>query len=274
MKVSIKTTFCKYQAVLIDFKRPVHFGNILYLGNIYKWARNNLDEPANNSLVDMPKWSKKTREGFCQDDLLLIPFDRHGPDALTFDDAITFCKALGGNMSMPKSPEEEKVRYDFFVNDIPENLNGWRHFWYPVTDSKGGSWFNILTGEEPKYTNWDTREPNGGIAENCTVFLMNAKPSSSSKGYSWSDFACNMEMGYVCEIMNNIRLELLGLCAKSVFDKEYAGSSILNGRRAFQGKYEFQLKWDDEKDFWAIRSDNKPDVYAFYNHSSNYPLGV
>ncbi len=247
---------------------------IINTGNIFKWERTNLDEPANNTLVDMPIWSKKTRESFCQDDLLLIPFDRFGPDALTFDNAIIFCKALGGNMSMPKSLQEENTRYNIFVKSIPETLNDRRYFWYPVTDRYGGPWINVLTGKEPTYTNWNYREPNGGIAENCTILTMYAASSFSGDTHSWADFACNMEMGYICEIMNNIRLELLGLCVESIFDKEYTGSSIVNGRRAFQGKYDFQLKWDLEKSFWAIRSDNNPDTYAFYNKSSEYPLGI
>ncbi len=103
---------------------------------------------------------------------------------------------------------------------------------------------------------------------------MREKPKLYSGSHYWADFACNMKMGFVCEIMNNIRLELLGLCAESFLDKEYAGSSIVNGRRAFQGKYDFQLKWDKENNFWAIRSDKNLEAYAFYNHSSNYPLGI
>ncbi len=219
----------------------------------------------------MLKWSKKTRESFCQDDLLLVPFDRYGPDALSFDDTLSFCKALGGNMSMPKSLKDEKRYYDFFIKDT--NLTR-RYFWYPVTDRDGGPWINILTGQEPSYTNWDTREPNGGIAENCTVVTMYADASRSGSTRFWSDYRCNSEIGFICEILNNIRLELLGLCTGSVLDKEYAGSSIVNGRRAFQGKYDFQLKWDDKNEYWTIKSDSNADVYAFFNHTSKYPLGT
>ncbi len=245
----------------------------MYAGNVFNWDRTNLDEPENNSLTDMPTWSKKTRESFCQDDLLLIPFDRYGPDALAFDDAIGFCKALGGNMSMPKSRHEEKTKYyDAFIIDIPDFLVDRRFFWYPVTDRDGGPWTNVLTGESPPYTNWGTKEPNGGIAENCTVIIMHKKASSSGT-HLWADYPCGMDIGFICEIMNNIRLELRGLCTESVFDKEYTGSKVANGRRAFQGKYDFQLQWDDEMQYWAIRSGNNPDVYAFYNHSSRYPLG-
>ncbi len=134
--------------------------NVCNKGNIFKWGRASLDGPANQTLADMPKWSKKTRESFCQDDLLLIPFDRFGPDALTFDKAITFCKALGGNMSMPKSLQEENARYDILVKNIPETLNDRRYFWYPVTDRNGGPWINVLTGKKPTYTNWKPREPH------------------------------------------------------------------------------------------------------------------
>ncbi len=217
----------------------------------------------------MPIWSKQTRESFCQDELLLIPFDVYGPDVLPFDDAIGFCKALGGDMSMPKSLQEEKTKYyDVLIKEIDTHYDR-RNFWYPITDRDSGPWINVLTGEEPTYTNWDTKEPNGGIAENCTVAIMHTKAS-----HYWADYPCNTKMGFICEVLNNIRLELLGLCDESLFDKEYTGSSIANSRRSFQGKYDFQVQWDDKKNFWTITSATNSDVYAFYNHSAKYPLGI
>ncbi len=225
-------------------------------------------------MADVPKWSKKTRESFCQNDLLLVPFDRYGPDALPFNDAVNFCKALGGNMSMPKSLQDENRYHDIFIKDVMDESLISRYFWYPVTDQDGGPWINILTGKEPSYTNWDTREPNGGIAENCTVVSMYSDVSRSGTTHFWADYRCSTKIGFICEVLNNIRLELLGLCTESALDKEYAGSSIVNGRRAFQGKYDYQVKWDDENNYWTIKSDSNPDVYAFYNHTSKYPLGI
>ncbi len=224
----------------------------------------------------MPKWSRKNKDSFCQADLLLVPFDRYGPDALPFDDAIGFCKALGGDMAMPTSLEEEKAKYyDVFARDSPDpDLlgNDRRFYWYPVTNRDGGPWINVLTGNGLSYSNWGIKEPNGGIAENCTVVVMHPK-STNPVSHHWSDFPCSMRIGFICEIMNNIRLELLGLCTESVFDKEYTGSRIVNGRRAFQGKYDFQLQWVEKMNIWSLRSSNDPDVYAFYNHSTKYPLG-
>ncbi len=79
-------------------------------------------------------------------------------------------------------------------------------------------------------------------------------------------------MGFVCQIQNNIRLELLGLCQESAIDKEYTGIGFVNNRRTFRGKYSFKLEWDVESDVWTFRS-SASSIYAFYNESSEYPLG-
>ncbi len=83
-----------------------------------------------------------------------------------------------------------------------------------------------------------------------------------------------MDLGFVCEIMNNIRLELLGLCEESMIDKEYTGIGFVNQRRTFRGKYKFTLEWDESKNIWLIKTASTQFVYAFHNKSSEYPLGV
>jgi hypothetical protein len=79
-------------------------------------------------------------------------------------------------------------------------------------------------------------------------------------------------MGFVCEIPNNIRLELLGLCDQSVIDKEFTGIGFKDERRVFRGKYDFRLEWDSEKQYWVFQSPDKS-TYAFHNKSQEYPLG-
>jgi hypothetical protein len=81
-------------------------------------------------------------------------------------------------------------------------------------------------------------------------------------------------MGFVCEIQNNIRLELLGLCEESAIDKEYTGIGFVNARRTFRGKYNFRLEWDSTKNFWAFKSPSSDSIYAFHNKSDAYPLGT
>ncbi len=89
----------------------------------------------------------------------------------------------------------------------------------------------------------------------------------------WGDYACSNRQGFVCEIMNNIRLELRGLCEDSLIDKEYTGIGFVNERRSFRGKYDFKLEWVKEENMWMFRSPSTESTLAFYNKSFEYPLG-
>ncbi len=89
----------------------------------------------------------------------------------------------------------------------------------------------------------------------------------------WRDYPCSSKMGFVCEIKNNIRLELRGLCKDSLIDKEYTGIGFINERRTFRGKYDFRLEWDKETEMWIFKSPSAESTLAFYNKSSDYPLG-
>ena len=67
--------------------------------------------------------------------MLLVPFDSYGPDALDYENALVFCRALGGRMAMPMSLEEELGKWQqLFGQDFkyhPEK----RQFFLPVTDN-------------------------------------------------------------------------------------------------------------------------------------------
>ena len=66
--------------------------------------------------------------------------------------------------------------------------------------------FHHFTGLPPPYFNWDLSEPNGGVVENCTVLEI------TETFTIWEDWPCSTQMGFLCEIIGNIRLNLLGLC--------------------------------------------------------------
>ncbi len=145
--------------------------NFIYIGNIFTWDRKNIQEPENGSLTDMPTWESKSFASFCQDETLLVPFDEYSPDQLDYFRAIKLCRALGGKMAMPTSLQDEQRRWtELFAYYKPKYKIKYRQFLLPVTDNENpDQWMNELTFSYPDYSNWGTLEPNGGIAENCTV---------------------------------------------------------------------------------------------------------
>ncbi len=144
------------------------------LGNLFEWARENILEPANGTLSDMPTWESRTFASFCQDETLLVPFDEFSADQLDYVRARTLCRALGGKMAMPSSLKDEQTRWtELFASYEPRHVLRYRRFYLPITDNeRPGRWKNDITQKESEYFNWGTLEPNGGIAENCTVLRM------------------------------------------------------------------------------------------------------
>jgi hypothetical protein len=125
-------------------------------------------------MIDMPSWDTQEFDNFCQDETLLVPFDRYSPDQLDYDSAQEFCKTLGGQMAMPASLADERGKWtQQFASYHPRYHIERRFFFLPVTD-KGSHdfWINDMNGKEPSYTNWDIKETNGGTAENCTVLIL------------------------------------------------------------------------------------------------------
>ena len=158
--------------------------NHCFIGNMFSWDRDNLLEPPNGSLADMPTWEDKEYENFCQDETLLVPFDRYSPDELPFEEAVTFCRALGGKMAMPGSLEEELDKWKkFFSQDgFDSDEIKRRSFYLPLTDNDQEEvYVDIFTGKAPTYTNWGLTEPNGGTAENCAVIAIFNPRNSETK---------------------------------------------------------------------------------------------
>ena len=75
-----------------------------------------------------------------QGELVVIPFEEDGPDALRFWDALAFCRALGGNLSAPSSLQDEAMGrwWKGFLDSASVDANGsssdMKRFWLPFTD--------------------------------------------------------------------------------------------------------------------------------------------
>lgn len=54
-------------------------------------------------------------------------------------------------------------------------------------------------------------------------------PSEENDSY-WSDWPCHTKMGFACEVVGNVHLELLGLCDYTHFDTNYIGAGSEDDR--------------------------------------------
>ncbi len=66
---------------------------------------------------------------------MLVPFDRHSPDDLPYEEALVFCRALGGKMAMPGSIEEEKGKWQQMFGQDFQYHPDTRFFYLPISDN-------------------------------------------------------------------------------------------------------------------------------------------
>jgi hypothetical protein len=114
---------------------------------------------------------------FCKDVTYLVPID--GSNALTFNEALTFCKTFQGEMALPESLEDEQNWCKKYQSSLER-----RHFYLPIHDNDGENlwtWEGGGNGTNLPYTNWSPTEPNGGMMENCTVVRIAQKESTSNE---------------------------------------------------------------------------------------------
>ncbi len=90
-------------------------------------------------------------------------------------------EVLGFEAWLGASDETEEATWVWVVDETP--------FW-----SGSGTTGSAIGGE---YTNWNSDEPNGGIATNCVRVV---PALATDAGAPWADLGCEQELGAVCEL--------------------------------------------------------------------------
>ena len=123
-------------------------------------------------------------------------------DALTWEEAKSYCKKHLGYLLTINSEEEQKAMEEFIAD-------GKRHAYYiGLNDIEKEGTFVWANGENTAYTNWEENEPNNsGNNEDCTQMR--------KQNGKWNDIpVSDLSSGFILEIP---------------FDVEKAGSALLGG---------------------------------------------
>ncbi|KAM9737282.1 tetranectin-like [Menidia menidia] len=115
------------------------------------------------------------------------------PTRKSYHAASEDCNALGGNLGMPTSSEENAQLRDYVRQSIGPDEQVWLGF-HDMTSE--GMWMD-QNGHTITYKNWDTSnfrspQPDGGKSQNCAVL------SGASQG-KWSDENCREEKPSICQ---------------------------------------------------------------------------
>ena len=133
-------------------------------------------------------------------------------------DCMRFCKNLGTQMPSVSNNEASERLMDFCDKKMKSISFG---TWLAVDDyDDEGMWKDSFTRQPLNYTPpWVGNEPNGGTNENCAYIV----------DCSWMDTQCiTTRHNCICESEPHPNLKLLGLCEKTLIDRDYQPQNDVN----------------------------------------------
>ncbi|XP_071849537.1 alpha-N-acetylgalactosamine-specific lectin-like [Apostichopus japonicus] len=101
-------------------------------------------------------------------------------------------RRLTGHLAAITSSEENT-----FVLDLWRSIRGDTGLWLGYNDKKVEGTFVDGEGVAPKFTFWDSDEPNDREGEDC-VGMWNTDANQDNG--SWNDFPCENQYAFVCKI--------------------------------------------------------------------------
>ena len=118
-------------------------------------------------------------------------------------------------------------------------------------------------------TNWNRKndDPNGGETENCLLV--------SPYNYKMVDFNCNAERWTICHLHEVPKLRMKGFCTIRHGDDGFSVNLdvIRDGRFVLQSLRTYALMWNETYQYWNIIDMSKPEIIAYTNDTTDYPLG-
>lgn len=115
-----------------------------------------------------------------------------------WSEAVSMCTELGGYLVEIESAQEQQFLRNYAIHQLHIQQGGTfgnGSFWIGGTDMLvEGNWFWLSTKQNFLYTDWyaDTKEPNGGINENCAHL-------GSHVQFHWNDAECHLLYNFICE---------------------------------------------------------------------------
>ncbi len=112
-------------------------------------------------------------------------------DAMTWDDAKTYCEKLGGHLAVINDAAENSALFNYMKN------SNYDLAYFGLSDAIDEGIWTWSNGDLSTYRNWASGEPNGGTYENYGMFFSPAYPDGK-----WNDGTFNGAVGdgaFICE---------------------------------------------------------------------------
>lgn len=204
------------------------------------------------------------------------------PGERTFFEGKHVCQAMGGQLVVPKSKVENRDLFKF-TNENKEKC---------IHSNTAITWLGVVANETEKYfEHYKTKEKlvyenirkdftlNWPI-EKCVMFFGSDNDLLRWQGL-WNPVECLATTCVTCYFYNPHRLNLRGLCAKSLFDRKYMIQAN-NKTESFKGIFYTFIERilpseeiQQDKSYWRMYRPDKPQLSAILklNEEHSYPVG-
>ena len=165
----------------------------------------------------------------------------------TFDQTVTFCANLGGEMAVAVDIETLAAMSEAYNSTCTQ---GTGYFYGGYTDKEEeGTWVNGVTGDLINWSNWDEKHPYNYTNYDCVEI---------SNGFDkFEAFDCSIEYCPVCKIRDMKTFQLRGVCLESEVDRYFAMVNTTHFRGYISSDLVFSLhrrRWE------VVRKDNRSSV--------------
>ncbi|XP_063600616.1 uncharacterized protein LOC134776794 [Penaeus indicus] len=194
-------------------------------------------------------------------------------EKLKFSDASSLCRAFGGELATPMSPEEQEVIFHLALENGNEcTKDGGALMWLGIGDEdEEGVWKTDKDKTKITYFNWAQRQPNGDTVENCAVMEGNIFQGR------WSDQSCRKSFKEcpMCTLAMPVFLRFRGICDANLYDDRFILAGKRNSKPYFRGYYRSQLYFSADGRWRLENIMQMNDTYALMveKGSYSYPIG-
>ncbi|KAF2366075.1 Neurotransmitter-gated ion-channel ligand-binding domain [Trinorchestia longiramus] len=201
------------------------------------------------------------REEICNEQKeLVLPF----LSSLKFSLAVKVCKTMGATLFYPKNRVSEEAF--FRDNQLHSKLclgSYSTSFWYGIAaDYQLQEWKSLADNATIEYSNF--RKGYDTIGPDMCVSVATLQDA-------WFSMNCNQTACAVCAYKSLFEIRILGLCAKSTFERTLSPDSLVNGEWSFSSVFYSRLVYDGSN--WTLRNILDGSVIRMTGSSTDIPLG-
>ncbi|XP_066983584.1 uncharacterized protein [Macrobrachium rosenbergii] len=190
-------------------------------------------------------------------------------DKRNFQDALSLCRKIKGEIILPQEPELNEMLYHAFLPQREKCQDIWTHFFWLgfEGDLNNRTWHKLLDRKAPEWFNFLSLYRSVTQEYQCAATV-------SHDPYKWAACPCGIEACVLCNFTTHPELRLRGMCKVSLLDKNYSFRENDEYKLVFEGVWHTMILFED--DTWVLRSRLYQNISGrmILKTRGEYPVGV